>query len=164
MKRAVIAISWIFVSLMIYFILDANAPNKNELYPAAISGLNLSTSTLQTTSSSGYIQEPRAIPPDTNKIDFLSNPNSPKKDQASQEKIVYIKNLNFDPNNITIKKGDKITWINMDQMQHTATSVGKFDSGVIAIGQSYSKVFTESGQYDYTCTLHSSMKGKIIVE
>lgn len=166
MKRGVIAISWIFISLMIYFILDANAPNKNELYPASISGFNFPTSS-QPTSTSVYIKEPRVVGPgESGGIDFFSNSEDNKKNenQELKESIVYIRSSNFEPNTITIKKGEKITWINMDQSQHSIVSQGNFDSGTLQTGQSFSKVFDRTGTYDYICSFHTSMKGKIVVE
>src|SRR5256885_11178397 len=43
---------------------------------------------------------------------------------AGQNKI-EIKDFAFNPQTITVKSGDKITWINRDEEPHTVVSVGK---------------------------------------
>ncbi len=39
-----------------------------------------------------------------------------------------------------------------------------FDSGHLDPFESYTLTFDEAGTYDYFCTLHPWMKGKVIVE
>jgi plastocyanin len=43
---------------------------------------------------------------------------------AGQNKI-EIKDFAFNPQTITVKSGEKITWINRDEEPHTVVSVGK---------------------------------------
>ncbi len=63
--------------------------------------------------------------------------------------------------NITVPVGTTVTWTNLDQITHTVTStMGLFDSGGLS---PFSHTFTEPGVYNYICTIHSSMKGKVIV-
>jgi plastocyanin len=76
---------------------------------------------------------------------------------------VLIQNYQFQPAEITIQKGETITWINMDSISHTATALS-FDSGLIGNGQSYKHAFNEVGTFDYHCTPHPYMTGKIIVK
>lgn len=74
------------------------------------------------------------------------------------------------PHIISIKKGAVIIWKNEDVAFHSVTSGiygkpdGLFDSGHLDPYQSFSFKFKEEGNYDYFCTLHPWMKGKIIVE
>lgn len=82
---------------------------------------------------------------------------------AAGEEKISIKNFSFSPSDITIKKGTKVTWTNDDQVEHTVTSQDKFDSGLLAKGQSFSRIFDQAGIFEYRCTPHASMKGKIIV-
>lgn len=89
-----------------------------------------------------------------------------KKDvkQTSQESVtVFIKNFAFNPAVITIAKGTKVTWVNEDSAPHTATSEGSFDSGTLSKGQSFSYIFTAAGTFNYKCSIHPSMKGKVVV-
>lgn len=77
---------------------------------------------------------------------------------------VAIVDFAFAPATLTITVGDTVTWTNEDAMIHTATSVnGAFDSGDLDQGESYSLTFTTPGTYDYLCTPHPSMTGRIVV-
>jgi amicyanin len=77
---------------------------------------------------------------------------------------VDIADFAFSPAELTITVGDTVTWTNRDPMIHTATSVnGAFDSGDLDQGESYSLTFTAAGTYDYLCTPHPSMTGRIVV-
>ena len=85
--------------------------------------------------------------------------------KASQESItVSIRDFAFNPAVITITKGTEITWVNEDSASHTVASEGSFDSGSLSKGQSFSYTFTEAGTFDYKCSIHTSMKGKVVVE
>ncbi len=72
---------------------------------------------------------------------------------------------------ITISPGDTITWINEDSAFHTVTSVdslgnidGIFDSSFIRSGDSYSKEFTDVGDFYYFCdNNHPWMTGVVHV-
>lgn len=81
---------------------------------------------------------------------------------ASQIKI-SIKNFTFDPADITIKAWTTVTWTNEDSAPHTTTSDGRFDSKSLSQWQSFSYTFDKTGNFDYICTFHPHMKGKIIV-
>lgn len=72
----------------------------------------------------------------------------------------------FDPEEVTIKVGDTITWTNMDSAQHTvvSTSGKELASERLSKGNSYFHTFTKAGTYYYYCTLHPSMKAKVIVQ
>jgi plastocyanin len=82
------------------------------------------------------------------------------------------KDKSFDPNPIEIKAGDSVTWMNDDNEVHTVTSgsqdasnVGKeFDSGTLASGQSFTHKFDKPGTYEYFCSFHESMTGKVLVK
>ncbi|MGB8188280.1 MAG: plastocyanin/azurin family copper-binding protein, partial [Nitrososphaeraceae archaeon] len=81
------------------------------------------------------------------------------------------KDKSFDPNPIEINAGDSITWTNDDNEIHTVTSgsdegpsIGtEFDSGTLAPGQSFTHQFDKPGTYEYFCSFHDSMTGKVIV-
>jgi amicyanin len=77
---------------------------------------------------------------------------------------IDIADFAFTPAELTIGVGDTVTWTNGDAVMHTATSVnGAFDSGELEPGDSYSLTFTAPGTYDYLCTPHPSMTGRIVV-
>ncbi|MGH2382845.1 MAG: cupredoxin domain-containing protein [Candidatus Limnocylindria bacterium] len=77
---------------------------------------------------------------------------------------VQIVDFAFSPATLTIQVGDTVTWTNADVVVHTATAgSGAFDSGDLAQGESYSVTFTEPGTYEYLCTPHPDMTGRIVV-
>jgi plastocyanin len=74
-----------------------------------------------------------------------------------------MRNLQFYPVNIEVKKGEAVEWKNDDLVPHTATSAS-FDSGTIVSGQSWRHTFTDAGNFPYVCTFHPQMKGVVIVK
>lgn len=79
-------------------------------------------------------------------------------------------NPNYSPDSITVEKGNMIQWTNNDNSPHTVTSAtdagATFDSGIIKkTGGTFlldtSKL--NATEYDYMCTIHPFMTGKITV-
>lgn len=75
------------------------------------------------------------------------------------------------PNPAEVKVGESVTWTNDDSQIHTATSgaVGAedsgsvFDSGILSPKATFDFKFDQPGEYDYYCTLHPQMFGKVVV-
>ena len=86
-------------------------------------------------------------------------------DGVSQNKI-EIKDFAFNPQNITVKSGEKITWINRDEEPHTVVSVGKQfkKSPGLDTDQTYTIVAGAPGTYSYFCSVHPKMTGTIVVQ
>ena len=76
---------------------------------------------------------------------------------------VSMRNMQFSPKTLRVKKGTVVEWTNDDVVPHTATS-SSFDSGSLGRGQSWRHTFTAAGRFQYTCTFHPLMKGTIIVK
>jgi plastocyanin len=89
---------------------------------------------------------------------------SPRLAATSLERVKIV-NFAFRPKAITIARGTKIRWTNRGSVNHTTTSnKGLWDSGVLAPGASFGRVFRKVGTFRYHCTLHPTlMQGKIIV-
>ena len=87
----------------------------------------------------------------------------PADRSAGRTHIVIIESMRFNPQTLTVQRGDRVTWINKDLFPHTVTAPGKFDSHPIAAGGSWTYVARKAGEYDYVCSLHVTMKGKIEV-
>jgi plastocyanin len=83
---------------------------------------------------------------------------------AGAPQAVTIEGMQFKPATVDVHRGDTVTWTNKDVVPHTATATGKFDSGNIATGQSYSRRMDQAGEFDYVCTYHPGMKGKVVVK
>ena len=91
---------------------------------------------------------------------------SDKPDKPAPAKV-FIDNFTFDPPTLTVSVGTEVTWVNRDDVPHTATSSAKpkaFDSGTLDTDQTYSHVFKEAGEYEYFCAVHPKMTGKVIVK
>jgi len=78
---------------------------------------------------------------------------------------VSIEGVQFHPSALTVHRGDRIVWTNKDPFPHTGTADTKlFDSHSIAPGASWSYVAKQPDEYAYSCTLHPTIKGQIIVK
>ena len=81
-----------------------------------------------------------------------------------------IDDICYIPSQFTIQKGNSVTWVNEDSAFHSVTSgfydapTELFDSGYLDPFESFSYTFDDAGVYDYYCTLHPWMEGKITVE
>lgn len=83
---------------------------------------------------------------------------------AAAPQAVTIEDMQFKPASVNVSRGDTVTWTNKDIVPHTATAAGAFDSGNIAPGQSFSRRMEKPGEFDYVCTYHPGMKGKVVVK
>jgi plastocyanin len=78
---------------------------------------------------------------------------------------VVIENMRFSPEELTVKRGDRVVWVNKDLFPHTATAGSKaFDSGAIPAEKSWTYVATAAGRYIYQCSYHPGMKATLIVQ
>lgn len=65
---------------------------------------------------------------------------------------------------LAVAPGTTVTWINHDEDPHTVTSTeGVFRSPGIDTDETYSYTFTKPGTYEYYCTLHPLMTGRVVV-
>jgi amicyanin len=70
----------------------------------------------------------------------------------------------FIPSEITVAPGTTVTWVNNEAMPHTVVDQNKgFRSKMLAKDARFSFTFTAAGDYDYLCSIHPNMKGKVIV-
>jgi plastocyanin len=77
---------------------------------------------------------------------------------------VEIRDHGFDAPSVTVKPGTTVTWVNHDDDTHTVTStVDAFRSSGLDPDETFSHTFTKPGTYEYYCTLHPLMTGKVVV-
>jgi plastocyanin len=87
------------------------------------------------------------------------------KDQKGGTQEVNIDNFSFTPMEMTIPAGSQVTWINKDDVPHTVVSVDhKFKSQALDTDEKFSFTFSNPGTYEYFCSVHPKMTGKIIVK
>jgi amicyanin len=79
---------------------------------------------------------------------------------------IHIQNSAFKPAKITVAAGTTVTWINDDEdLPHNIAAAGNaFESKLLGTGQIYSFTFAKPGTYEYFCTIHPYMRGKVIVK
>lgn len=76
--------------------------------------------------------------------------------------IVTIYQMKFDPENIEVKKGDIVEWVNKDFVPHDVTEINrKWTSKPLNQGDKFSKVITKD--FEYFCSIHLVMKGSVTV-
>jgi plastocyanin len=91
------------------------------------------------------------------------------KTQATNQKNdtheVSIDNFSFTPMDMTIPAGSQVTWINKDDVPHTVVSVDhQFKSKALDTDEKFSFTFPNPGTYEYFCSVHPKMTGKIVVK
>jgi plastocyanin len=79
--------------------------------------------------------------------------------------IVVIRDFVFGPNDLRVRAGDRVTWINCDQDLHTSTADGgQWASQLLAPGDRFTQTFTTPGEFPYHCEPHPFMTARVIVE
>lgn len=75
---------------------------------------------------------------------------------------VEIKEMKFQPANLTVNKGDTVLWINRDIVVHDISQENmNWASPALASNGSWKKVITQSDKY--YCSVHVIMKGAVTV-
>jgi plastocyanin len=89
--------------------------------------------------------------------------------------------LAFEPKEIEVSAGEKVTWRNAGKVAHTVTAdkskaadpalvsipagTKEWDSGFVGEGESFSRTFQKPGTYRYICIPHegAGMVGRVVV-
>ncbi len=94
-----------------------------------------------------------------------TNSNSGGNNTAVPAGTIVISQEVFDPGTITVNKGDTVTWQNNDSIDHTVVADdGSFDLGTVAGGAKVQHAFNQVGTFKYHCSIHTFMKGVVIVK
>jgi plastocyanin len=89
----------------------------------------------------------------------------PAKTQGPYD--VWIQGFSFNPPVLTVPVGTVVTWTNMDADMHDVTGDfpdGHFTQQITGSGGTLTYKFTKAGTYNYVCSIHAGMSGKIIVQ
>ena len=89
---------------------------------------------------------------------------------ATEERVM-VRDLAFEPAELTVAPGTTVTWVNEDEQGHTVThgeggapaTDAEFDAPLSA-EQTVSYTFEEAGTYPVTCKVHTDMQMTVIVE
>ncbi|GGY38660.1 cupredoxin domain-containing protein [Streptomyces omiyaensis] len=93
------------------------------------------------------------------------SPSTPSTTSVSEERIV-IEDFRFEPADLTVSPGAKVSVVNEDSAPHTVTAEAPsaFDTSTIEGGRT--AMFTApstAGAYRYLCGIHPSMMGTLTV-
>lgn len=78
---------------------------------------------------------------------------------------VIIDNFTFNPEDIMVKRGTTVTFINHDDIPHNVVHAERklFRSPVLDSDEKFTHTFDTAGIFEYFCALHPQMKGKVVV-
>jgi amicyanin len=89
----------------------------------------------------------------------------PNNAAAIPAATVSMDHSTFIPSEITVAPGTTVTWVNVEAMPHTVVDLNKaFRSKTLVKDATFSFTFTTAGDYNYLCSIHPNMKGKVIVK
>ena len=89
----------------------------------------------------------------------------PSVADTSNPTQIVAKDFMFSPTPLTVRAGSTVTWTNKDDEPHTVVSdTGVFKSGGMDTNESFSYRFNKPGTYHFTCPIHSSMVGTVVVQ
>ena len=84
--------------------------------------------------------------------------------QAASDHDVVLDNFSFAPAVVSVPVGTTITWTNRDDAPHIVASTDqKFKSPVLDTDERFSHRFDVPGTYQYFCSLHPKMTGRVVV-
>lgn len=84
--------------------------------------------------------------------------------------VVEIDKLKYQTPDLTVKVGDTVYWVNKEAMPHNVEFVkgvvneGGLKGPMLKRDEAYSITFNEAGSFNYHCTPHPFMRGKVTVE
>jgi YVTN family beta-propeller protein len=83
--------------------------------------------------------------------------------ERSSTPRITINGFAFVPSQIEVSPGETVTWMNDDGAPHSISVKDQGPSGTLTPGSSYSTNFDRPGGYEYLCSIHPYMTGKISV-
>lgn len=90
-------------------------------------------------------------------------PTTQQPQTTVEANTITIQNFAFNPGTLTVKQGTKVIWTNQDSATHKIKS-DTFNSSNLNQGDKFDFTFNNKGTFDYSCSIHPSMTGKIVVE
>ncbi|HVL96549.1 MAG TPA: cupredoxin domain-containing protein [Solirubrobacteraceae bacterium] len=86
--------------------------------------------------------------------------------EAATVRTVVLKNVEFNPASVTIRRGGSVRWVWRDgSSSHDVTSRGtrRFKSSTTQRSGTHTVRFRRAGTYRYVCTIHPNMRGRVVV-
>jgi Icc protein len=83
---------------------------------------------------------------------------------SSGAREVVVDNFSFSPTTASVTAGTTVTWTNRDDVPHNIVSTTRrFKSPVLDTDERFSHAFDVPGSYEYFCSIHPRMTGRIEV-
>ncbi|MGZ7117606.1 MAG: cupredoxin domain-containing protein [Methanobacterium sp.] len=110
-----------------------------------------------------YAQSSNQNQPVVNNTTGISNANNTTSNNTVAT-VIAIRNGSFNPNNVTVKSGTNVQWINEDNITHQIVSDnGQLQSSILSPGDSWNFFFAKTGVFGYHCGYHPRETGTVIV-
>lgn len=107
---------------------------------------------------------PQLAPSTLTPVPAIQAPTSTSTALGSKAAIT-ISGFKFVPDAVNVTIGTTVTWTNQDSTNHTVVADdGSWKSESLAKDATFSFTFDKAGTYTYHCSIHTSMKGTIIVK
>lgn len=79
--------------------------------------------------------------------------------------VIKIDNFTFMPASLTVPVGTTVTWVNEDDIPHAIAEKNRtFKSKTLDTDDKFTYTFSTPGSFDYFCSLHPHMVGRIVVQ
>lgn len=92
-------------------------------------------------------------------------PQAPSARAGVSSVAVKIDDFHYTPAMLLVTPGTTVTWTNDDDSPHSVRERdGKFKSTALDTDETFSQTFTAPGEYEYFCSIHPYMTGKIVVK
>ena len=93
------------------------------------------------------------------------------REEGQKTAEVKMKNVEFQPKDVTVARGGTVRWTNEESVPHDVTKKGgpgedfkSGEPGSMKKGDTFEQSFPTAGKIDYLCTVHPKMTGTITVE
>jgi len=84
---------------------------------------------------------------------------------AANPAAIQIDNFHYSPAMLVVAPGTTVTWTNDDDSPHSVREKdGKFKSAALDTDDKFSQTFSAPGEFEYFCSIHPYMTGKIVVK
>lgn len=90
---------------------------------------------------------------------------SARPESGAKNHVVNIVDFRYEPETLEAHVGDTVTFVNKDSAPHTATATDdSFDSGNLDSGDRWTLKLETTGTFEYLCTYHPDMTGRLVVK
>ena len=97
---------------------------------------------------------------------FILSVLNPAAFAGAETAQVIVKDFKFIPQEITIKRGQTINWLNQEKRQYHSVwfeALGEVEPDYIFPDETYQREFKQTGSFPYRCGPHPRMTGTVNV-